>query len=188
MSRQRLFIACDLPADIKTRLASLQKFLQQSGSDTKWVEPHHIHVTLKFLGDTPSQKTRDIVKLIDKIFKDQKSFVVKLDRLGAFGSRHAPRIIWAGLEDDQALKKMAASLETNLSSLGFIKEDKPFRAHVTLGRVRSGRNRVALADLLTHAQESFKEEIWRIDNVTLFESQLSADGAAYHVLHKVKLA
>jgi 2'-5' RNA ligase len=188
LGRQRLFIACDLPVHIKTRLASLQTILQQSGSDTKWVEPHNIHLTLKFLGDTPQGSTRDIAKLLDKVFKDHKSFVVKLDRLSAFPSRHAPRIIWAGLENGQWLKKMAVSLETNLLALGFARDNKPFAAHMTLGRVRSPRNRAALADLLLYIQDNFKEEVFRIDNVTLFESRLSVDGPAYHALHKTKLA
>jgi 2'-5' RNA ligase len=187
VSRQRLFIASDPPVSVKTHLASLQKTLRQSGSDTQWVEPHNIHLTLKFLGDTLPEKTRDIAVLLDKIFKDQKSFVARLDCLGAFPSRHAPRIIWVGLRDDQTLGKMAGALETALFPLGFAKEDRPFQAHMTLGRVRSARNRVALADLLTHARESFKEEIFRIDNVTLFESRLSTSGPAYLGLHKVRL-
>ncbi len=187
MKSARLFVACDLPAHVKTRLAAVQKMLQQSGADVKWAEPHNLHLTLKFLGATDREKIPEIKKALDALSRGQKSFVAQLDRLGVFGPPSAPRVIWAGLRDETPLRKIALAVEKGLLPLGFPQEARRFQAHLTLGRIRSSRNRVALADLLANAQETFKEEAMRVDNIALFESLLDAAGPVYNDLHRIRL-
>jgi len=187
LEQKRLFIAIELPPDVKKCLQAMQNKLKKCGPDVKWVEPENIHLTLKFLGGVEAKDTEKIVGLLEKDFSSNKSFRVTLDRLGCFPSLHSPRILWAGFEDKQNnAKNIARLLDNSLNDLGFDKETREFQLHATLGRFRSTRKRIALIKEIEELNRSFKPYDLYADNITLFESKLSPKGPAYAILHSVK--
>ena len=185
---KRLFIAIELSLNIRSRLETLQKELKKSGADAKWVEPENIHLTLKFLGNVETKKNKDIMETLNKICAQRKRFTATLDQLGAFPSLNSARVVWAGLNDKtDTLENIAEILDEALSQLKFEKETRKFQTHVTLARIRSARNRVALIQKIKEANQNFKTEDFSIDNITLFESRLSPHGPTYAIVHQAKL-
>ncbi len=189
LALKRLFVAVELPQNIKERLTNLEEELKKSGADAKWVEPQNIHLTIKFLGGVPEEKTEEIQKLLSDLFVSRKPFCVTLDRLGCFPSAGSARIIWAGLEDkNKTLKAMAGVLDEALDKAGFEKETKEFQSHATLARLRSPRNKIALIEKINHLNQDFRPQTFTIDNITLFESRLSPKGPSYSVIHHVSFS
>lgn len=183
----RLFIALELPQAIRKELTALQKDLQKAGADAKWVEPGNIHLTVKFLGNVEPDKAKKIVALLNKLFQHQPAFETALDEIGCFPSVGAPRVVWAGLTDEgKLLERIAQKTEEELGKMGFGKENRPFTAHATLARIRSVRNRTALALKIQDLNKDFRKKTFRIDNITLFESRLSPQGPTYSIIHQVK--
>jgi 2'-5' RNA ligase len=145
----RSFIAFDIENDIVLkRLAAAQKLLVQTGADVKLVEPQNIHITVRFLGNIAPVT-------VEKIFEGMKKtqfspFNVQVKGLGAFPNLNYPRVIWVGITTgvDQ-LKTVFGQLEPRLQGLGFTPDDKSFSPHLTIARVRSGRNKQQLVEFIT---------------------------------------
>lgn len=185
---KRLFIAVAIPLAIKDVLGKISLDLKKTGADAKWVEIQNIHLTMKFLGSVAEEKTSEIVKRMKKACRGKSHISVTLDAFGGFPSLHAPRVLWAGLKDpENHLAKIASILENDLEELGFSKESRPFQTHITLARIRSQQNRLALVQAVTDLQKIQKPIPFTIDNLTLFESHLSPKGPTYVVLDEVKL-
>jgi 2'-5' RNA ligase len=145
----RSFLAFDIETGtVLDRLAAAQKLLVQTGAHLKLVEPQNIHITIRFLGNIAP-------KMIEKIFEEMKQvkfapFKVQLKGLGAFPNPNYARVIWTGITAgaDQ-LKNVFSQLEPHLRDLGFTPASKGFNPHLTIARVRSGRNKVQLSQLIT---------------------------------------
>lgn len=162
-----------------TRLAKLEGGL-------KPVAPDKLHVTLKFLGDTDEKLLTEIKAVLQNAVVQQPACEAKLVGVGAFPSTHRPSVLWVGLDDGGALARIAGTLDKNLKSLGFPREQRPFQPHLTLLRLRS-RPPEALFSLMTElAIVDFGTT--RIESVELFESTLLPSGAKYTVLESVRLA
>ena len=182
MNPLRLFLAVDLPAPAKDICRHLVGRLKEAGADVKWVERDNFHITLKFLGDVPEGRVAEVTGACEAVCLGRPGFPFSLDGLGAFPSMSAPRILWVGAAATGApFKELARGLETALGRLGFKKEERPFHPHVTIGRVRSPRNRVALLEALQKEKNALTLPGLRARGVTLFESALSPHGAVYTV-------
>jgi 2'-5' RNA ligase len=119
---------------------------------------------------------------------ETRSFDVTVSRVGTFpGGRKAPRVVWLGLEDGvDCLREVAGRVEDTCVGLGFVREGRPFRAHVTIGRVRRGSGGLdKLAESV--AGTEFKRLKLRVDRVNLVRSRLSPQGPTYTVLESVAL-
>jgi len=145
----RSFIAFDIDSEsVLKRMTEVQTMLAKTGADLKLVEPKNIHMTLRFLGNvTPST--------VEKIFEEMKKvqftpFDVRLHGVGAFPNPRYPRVVWAGItQGADQLRSIFEQLEPKLLGLGFAPDSKGFSPHLTIARVRSGRNRVELATCLS---------------------------------------
>ena len=145
----RSFIAFDIESDtVLNRLAAAQRQLIQTGADLKPVEPKNIHITVRFLGNiTPATA--------EKVFEEMKQvqftpFTAQIKGLGAFPNPRYPRVAWAGItEGADQLKSIFSQLEPKLRGLGFTPDTRGFSPHLTIARVRSGRNKQQLAEFLT---------------------------------------
>jgi 2'-5' RNA ligase len=177
----RSFLAFDIDNDeVRKRLASAQNRLVQTGADVKLVETENIHVTMRFLGDVS-------VGMVEKIFEEMKKteftpFNVQIKGVGVFPSLSYPRVVWAGITDgaDQ-LRDIFSKLEPRLRGLGFAPDSKGFSPHLTIARVRSGRNKAQLAEFVTknasHEFGTIKAECLRLK-----KSALSPKGPTYSTL------
>ena len=178
----RAFLALTLPDDIRRSLNVLQQELAQSGADIKWVEPQNLHVTLKFLGEITDEQRRGVEQLLGEAARNEAAFTLGLVRAGAFPSLSSPRVVWVGLgEGKERAVRIAERIEERCGLLGLPKEDRPFAAHVTLGRVRTTRRQAELARALRECAWRAPAP-WTITTLTLYQSVLGSGGPAYTVL------
>jgi len=178
----RTFIALNLSDETKEELSRIQEEFKKADADVKWNKPHNIHITLKFLGDIDETKVSEIKSVLDSISRESKPFDISLFKLGAFPSLNQVRVLWVGIDKGcSEVDQIAASVENNLEKIGFLKEDRPFSAHLTLGRVKSGRNKAALKEKLSSIEAQPKSS--RIDSITLYQSTLTPKGPIYTPLH-----
>ncbi len=186
----RAFIAIELPQEIKDTLGRLQAKLKTAEADVKWVEPKNIHLTLKFLGEIDEQTTEKIKSFLEKIPNAQKQFKINLSSPGAFPSPASPRVIWVGIKQGNAeIKGIAIFLEKQSAEIGLPPENKEFSAHITIGRVRSGKNRGELSKILSDlSQNSLEDQQFTADKITLFKSTLSSNGPIYETVKEFPLA
>ncbi|MDO8536490.1 MAG: RNA 2',3'-cyclic phosphodiesterase [Candidatus Omnitrophota bacterium] len=185
----RAFIAIELSPEIKDSLAQVQSHLKYSAADVKWIENSNVHLTLRFLGDITEEKCEEIKSMLDEISKSSKSFEISTGDIGAFPNINYPRVIWVGL-DKGTIESVALAKKINneLLKTGFQKEQRPFSAHLTIGRVRSPKNKEALEKKIV-ASNSLPPtpNSQLISSIALFQSTLTPKGAIYTKLHEAKL-
>ncbi len=177
----RSFIAFDIDSDsILKRITNVQNLLNKTGADLKLVKPKNVHITMRFLGNiTPN--------MVEKIFEEMKKvqftpFDVKICGIGAFPHLRYPRVLWVGItEGADQLRNIFNQLEPRLRSLGFAPDPKGFSPHLTIARVKSGRNK---ADLVKSVTENTNYEfgIVRADCLRLKRSDLTPKGPIYSTL------
>lgn len=186
MDSLRTFIAVELDKQIIEELTQALNLFKSTQADVKWVNPPNAHITLKFLGEVQEQKIEKISQIIKESSCGFKPFVLTLQSLGAFPTLNSPRVIWIGaVSQDNILEKLAETIEINLVSLHFPKEKRGFKSHITIGRVRSNKNKAELINLLRNLEIAKKEML--VKTVTLFKSTLSPKGSIYERLSVASL-
>lgn len=188
MALMRSFIAIKIPGDIQKKLQGIQDKLKQSAAHVSWVPPENIHLTLKFLGNIEETQVDGIVAGIRDSTKGVSSFQLQVGYAGAFPNIRFPRVIWIGVSDDEddSLKTLQAELSNNLAPLGFEAEQERFQPHLTLGRVRSQKNRSNLLRAVESMLNIWVGEI-SVRNVYLIKSELKPTGAEYTDLAEIAL-
>jgi RNA 2',3'-cyclic 3'-phosphodiesterase len=182
----RLFIALPLPHEVEIALDRLLGQLRPQSSDVKWVPAKNIHLTVKFLSETDEKLVPRIKTAVNEVAAGYQPFESIMDRVGGFPNLKKPRVIWVGgSQPIEAAVRMAAEIDRRMHELGFEIETRPFKAHLTLGRVREGRSIGVLAAYL----ESFRLAPipLRLDRLVLFKSTLTPKGSIYERLHEAKL-
>ena len=175
----RAFIALELPAAVQAALVGLQRELAGAKADVKWVREEQLHVTLRFLGEITEPQRQSVEGVLREAAGRSGPFQAALSSVGAFPTTSAPRVIWVGMEPGRAeMEQLARMVEEGLRRVGFPDEDRPFVAHVTLGRVRSSKNLAALASKLKQTSWT-PPAAFAVDHLTLFESVLSSSGPTY---------
>jgi len=165
---------------IQARMAEAQRMLAEAGADVKWVEPHNLHLTIRFLGEIDEPQRRAVEALASRVASRTAPTLLQLSQVGAFPSLRAPRVVWVGIDEGrEPLVRMAEQLEEELVRAGFQQEARAFEAHATLGRVRSGRRRTELVERLTQFAWPSAPEPFVADHLTLFQSVLSPSGPTY---------
>ncbi|MBF0123210.1 MAG: RNA 2',3'-cyclic phosphodiesterase, partial [Candidatus Omnitrophica bacterium] len=144
----RAFIAIELDQHVRDALIQVQNKLRVSDADVKWTAPNDIHLTLKFLGDIFPSDTDTVSLIISKSVTGISPFIIDITELGAFPDILFPKIVWAGVtKNTNTLIKIAKELDTDLVKVKIKKNERPFTAHITLGRERSlcGKDRLSAA-------------------------------------------
>ncbi len=145
----RSFIAIELSPENQTKLSQIIQELKTSGADVKWVKAENIHLTLKFLGNVEQAQIEAINEILQETAGEFEKFEFQLNELGAFPRIQSPRVIWVNAQAQEGIiGKIVLKLEGSLEKLGFAKEEREFTPHITIGRVRSSRGRMQLADKL----------------------------------------
>jgi 2'-5' RNA ligase len=183
----RAFIAIDLPESVRSFLSEAQEELKLFGFRVKWVRPQNIHLTLKFLGNIATSATDKIAEGMTLAARNCPVVSLAAKGIGVFPGIRRPRVIWAGLNGQlEILANLQQSLDAHLADLGFPRESRAFKSHLTLGRVKgkiaSARMRAAIDKLSEFESESFE-----ISQIILFKSELRPTGAVYTKVHRVNL-
>jgi 2'-5' RNA ligase len=181
MDQLRTFIAVELDEQIKNELFKITNVLKSTQADVKWVEIENLHITLKFLGSVSLGKIERIIQVLTTSLLSLKPFSLTLNCLGVFPKITYPRVIWVdALTTNNQLENLAKMIEDNLVSLHFAKEKRQFQSHITIGRLRSNKNKQELINLIQNTPVEKKQMI--VKNVTLFKSILSSKGPHYEKL------
>lgn len=172
-----MFVAIEL-ASVSRQVEEIQALLRAVATDVNWVRPENFHLTLKFLGATPSERIESIQQALSRAVSGREPFEVELSRVGAFPSPSRVRVVWVGLAPEGPLVQLAGRLEDELEGLGVAREERPFAAHVTLGRRRTPRRDEALQKKLGELAVASGARS-RIAEVVLMQSQLRPGGPVY---------
>lgn len=179
----RLFIAIDLPEAVRRGLGELEQELKPATGTARWVSPEAIHITLKFLGEVPEARLPEIDAGL--VGLNWKPITITVRGLGFFPGKRSPRVFWAGMEAP-TMPGLAEQLDTRMERLGFEKEKRVFRPHITLARARDTRIDTSLVNAAQpHEQRDFGSFV--ADRVFLFQSTLKPTGAVYTKLKEYLL-
>ena len=172
----RAFISADFGRF--PRVEAFSQALRDSGGDVKLVDLEVLHTTLKFLGDTDEALVPEILPLMERSVQGVPPLAVTLRGTGAFPGPKRINVAWIGLENAEPLGRIAAFLNRELDALGFRPENRRWEPHVTVARVKSGRNldRVRAA-IDGFANEEFGESL--VDRIHLKRSVLRPEGPEY---------
>jgi 2'-5' RNA ligase len=181
----RAFIAIELPSNIKNAVSKVQDKLKAGLPEISWVAPVNLHLSLKFLGEVSCKQLDNINQIITETVKTITDFKIKLESLGVFPNKASARIIWIGTNQvPKALEQIVEQLETKLAELGIPKEDRPFRAHITIGRIKHRLNRCDLEKGINRVKNDIVYENLEFNTrgITLFQSTLGKQGPTYTAL------
>jgi len=177
MATKRLFIAVEPPQHIIEGCRDIIEGLRSAGDGIRWVKSHGIHLTMKFFGDVDESRIPEINDAAG-ILSGSGAIDLVVEGLGTFPGGKRPRVVWVGIAGDlDRLVKARNMLDEALSGIGFSREDRPFRGHLTLGRVK-GRIPVALAMSLEESRNISLGEM-RVERFSLIQSDLQPSGAVY---------
>jgi len=181
----RTFIAVDLPAEVKARISDLVhrlKFAAPGGIG--WAKVSDIHVTLKFLGEIEEAALASVERVVGEAASETPVFPLSVFGTGTFppcSSR--PRVLWIGLKESQALLDLQSRIEKRLETHGHPREDRPFRPHLTIGRVKSPAVPKILLDRLAEYEEVSFGDLTVLE-VAVYRSVLRPQGPEHSVLFK----
>jgi len=179
----RTFICIELSPEMRRKLGEMIGQLSHATPQrsVRWDRADKIHLTLKFLGDTPQGDVPRISEALANATRDIKKFSFTLDGLGCFPNLKQPRVVWVGVKDSAALIEMQNMIEKHVVPLGFPKEERAFSPHLTLGRVRREASRAEAASVgeavRVRANQSFG--IKSVSRVILMKSDLQRGGSIY---------
>jgi 2'-5' RNA ligase len=176
----RLFVALEIPANVRENLAEFVKPLRALGPQPRWVRPENLHVTLKFIGEVLTEKL-DAIRGALAAVRSDRAVTIDFRGLGFFPNEKSPRVFWAGMNASPNLKTLASDIENAMQKLGIPGEQRPFLPHLTLARFQSPR----LPEKLRAAiQENAPREFGslRFSQFHLIESKLKPSGAEYTTL------
>ncbi|MCL5024747.1 MAG: RNA 2',3'-cyclic phosphodiesterase [Nitrospirae bacterium] len=174
----RCFVAINLEEPLKKSIEASIEPLKKGNADVKWVPAVNLHITLKFLGETDESAAAGIKESLSDISNKFSPFEIALYGVGVFPDEKRPRIVWIDILGPDRLMNLQASVEDYLISYGFPKEARSFSPHLTIGRVRSPKNK----DFLLRAMKPLKDKDFgniRVDKIYLMRSDLKPAGAQY---------
>jgi RNA 2',3'-cyclic 3'-phosphodiesterase len=182
----RTFIAIPLPNECQVLLEQMQQSLLASKAEVRWVAIPSIHLTLKFLGEVDPEAIPELNVRLSEACKSERQFELRLHGLGCFPNARNPRVIWCGIDGEtDSLLRLQHVVESSCAQLGFAPEDRPFRPHLTLGRVQGRRNLQPLMDRVVVGNDLACS--FQADRFHIYMSSLKPQGAVYTVLHTVVL-
>jgi len=192
MNGTRAFIAIELPPEVKAVLSRLQAALKKAAPDcpAKWVAPEGIHLTLCFLGEISPSQVEAVKGVMAGVAPQFAPFSLEISRPGAFPDLLRPQTLWVGLDGElDTLTNMHQLLEKDLKPTGYRPENRSFRPHLTLARVRdeaAPAARQKLGEAISHSNIAIPGRV-TVSAISLLKSQLTPGGAIYSRLFAAEL-
>lgn len=176
----RSFLALDPPEAILREIGRIQNRLQRHiFGDVRWVRPEAVHLTLKFFGDVPECDVANISAVAGRAAAGARPLDLTIGGIGVFPDPHRPRIIWLGMGGEtERLVTFQQGMERELEKIGFPGEERPFRPHLTLARIKSSRGLTGLEKALEKG-ETYAAGRFTATGLCLFKSDLTPRGAIY---------
>jgi len=185
----RSFIAVNIGLNALRAVAQEQSALRRKagerGADVRWVAPQNLHLTLRFLGQVTEPMVAAIQDGLEPAAKNLAPFEVTAAGIGVFPDAQHPKVVWVGLRDDGAFVRLHAAVSEVLARMGFAPDDKPFRSHVTIGRVKGGDAEALAACLAEFPERAYGA--FTVREIVCYRSDLHPSGADYHMLWRLPL-
>lgn len=184
----RAFLAIDPPKSVLEEIARIQERLKKKVEGMiRWTPPSGIHLTLKFFGDIASADIAPISATVEKGIVGIGPLPLEVKTFGVFPDMRRPRVIWLGTAGETGrLTALQSNLDEEFGKLGFPKEDRPFRAHWTLGRIKSPGRLTGLPRVLETGTD-ITAGAFNAEALILFKSELTQHGAVYTKLAEYAL-
>jgi RNA 2',3'-cyclic 3'-phosphodiesterase len=183
----RIFIAIELPADVRARVAQHIACLRRELPDVRagWSREDNLHLTLKFLGDVPVADIPKVSNAVASATKSAPSFELTFSDCGTFPPHGRPSVLWLGTQAP-GLQALHAAIDQELDTAGFPRESRPFHPHLTIARLRQSQGARQLADL--HKSLGFAPIAFAVSEVVVFRSELLTHGSQHAAISRHKLA
>jgi len=182
----RLFVAIDIPEDVRSAIAALVSKLRPACRNARWVRLEGLHVTLKFIGETSPEACQAIQAALAAI-PPRAPFSITFRGLGFFPDDRRPRVLWAGVKGGTELAALAGEIDAALAAMGIPREEREYSAHLTLARLESPRILQTFQDAVKSAGRlSFGRAT--VEEFDLYQSVLKPGGAEYTRLATFSLA
>jgi 2'-5' RNA ligase len=184
----RAFLAIEPPENILDAVARLQEKLKREiAGKLSWTRPQANHLTLKFFGDISTADVENIGSAVKKQAASVAPLLLKVEKLGVFPDWRRPRVLWVGTTGDtERLTLLQTKLEADFETLGFPRENRPFRAHLTLARIKIPQSAAGLEEAAKKIS-NFSAGEFRATELILFQSKLTPQGAIYTRLETIPL-
>lgn len=177
------FIAIPIPFKMQTKLRLWQDFVKERLRYKHWVHPEDFHITLKFLGPV-SSGIRSVINELT-ILERLPAFTLTIGNIGFFGQRSRPRVLWVHVEQTRHLSSLQKLVEKQMVHLGFAKEKRSFRPHITLAKRWIGHSdQTAVNDIQDHFQQL--HTLLAVNEIMLYRI-FPKQTPKYKVVHRFKL-
>ncbi|MBS1263237.1 MAG: RNA 2',3'-cyclic phosphodiesterase [Methanonatronarchaeales archaeon] len=180
----RCFVSVDLPPELSGRIREFQEELVSTGADLNAVDPMTVHLTLKFLGEVDEGTASEVEEGLKRAAENVEAFGAEFRGTGVFPSRDYVRVVWVGAEGE-GFVELASRVEDEMAGLGFEREGRKFVPHATVARMRSGRARDRVLDVVDSYGGRFGE--MEVEELRLKRSVLTPEGPEYSDLAVVPL-
>lgn len=182
----RLFVALEIPSSVRENLAAAIREMRSIAPQPKWVRPENLHVTLKFLGETPAEKL-DAVRTALSAVRSVQPVELRFHGLGFFPNDKRPHVFWAGITSSPHIAPLAHTIDQATTALGFPAETRPFTPHLTLARLDPPGISPALR---AAAAQNASREFGTLNTASfhLIQSKTKSTGAEYTTLHSFSFA
>jgi RNA 2',3'-cyclic 3'-phosphodiesterase len=175
---KRIFIAVKVePGETLLKMISSFKSVL-NGENIKWTNADNIHITLVFLGDTEEEQIRIISNILKESCEGFGKFELMIRGSGVFKSINDPRVIWAGIEPSEKFKNLNELIKSGLKTAGIMLEERPFKPHLTLGRIKRLKQAINIKELTARYSDVEIQRI-AVTEIILFESILLQTGPVY---------
>ncbi len=183
MEFYRTFIG--LPVKVgKGFLEARQELIKSlAGERISWVDPGRYHITLRFIGDTQISDLEAVRETLENEVVLPGKTQLQLSHVGSFGPRKKPRVIWVGFENNAMFESLKVTVDEALQKCGITSTDQPFRAHLTLGRVRSLKDLSGFYNVITDVKDRFKE-LLLFERLVFYRSELGFGEPSYTSLYQ----
>ena len=178
---KRLFIAINIEFSDNFRTLTQQLQFDLRNDDIVWVKSGLQHLTLRFLGETPDAKIEPIANALSAIANSTIPFDLQLDKMGVFGSKYAPAVLWYGFSEFSLFKNLFENLEKELLPTGFEENYGNFVPHITIGRIKKVDNKKRFWEAIEKRQPHFSQTI-PVNHLKLIQSKLNSEGPVYKTL------
>jgi 2'-5' RNA ligase len=168
----RLFVAVDPPEAVRKQLREICRDV----SGAKWTRPDQLHLTLRFIGEADAKDLARIRGALSRVSGD--AFSLRFREVGRFPPRGSPRILWAGIEPEDPVRRLHWQVEEALREAGVEKDPRPFSPHLTLARLRDAR--FGDADVFLERGRTFRTDGFPVEEFSLYSSVLAPEGATHN--------
>lgn len=184
----RTFIAVEISDPMRRKIARDMAIMKETAPLIQWAHPENLHLTLKFLGDVKENDLEELFDAVADAVENFEPFTIELRGVGAFPNWRYPRVVWAGTaEGSQEAKELAGEVEAACVGVGYERERRAWRPHLTLGRVKEPGHAQGLPEVAGMMEEKSFGLI-DVDEVVVFMSSLRRTGPVYSPMARFSLS